>query len=89
MHGLVLGDSREFAYQMLTSTGGGNHDYFLLDGRHAHFYFLPTTHQGGEFRHKSVPAPACVGQICGLGLYGYEAALSYFLSERESRQREL
>ena len=24
-------------------------------------------------------APACVGQICGLGLYGYQAAMSYFL----------
>ena len=36
-------------------------------------------HKPLEFRHRSVTAPACVGQICGLGLYGYEAAMSYFL----------
>ena len=46
IHGLILGDSIELAYQMLTSTGGPKHDYFMLDGSYDHFHFLPNSHQG-------------------------------------------
>ncbi len=32
-----------------------------------------------EFRHKSVTAPACTGQISGLGIDGYFAAISFLI----------
>ena len=41
---------------------------------------ISNIHRREEFRHKSVTAPGCVGQITGLGLYGYEAAMAFFLS---------
>ncbi|EOZ99739.1 3-dehydroquinate dehydratase II [Indibacter alkaliphilus LW1] len=35
-----------------------------------------------EFRHKSIISKACIGMISGLGLKGYELAVSYFLNPK-------
>ncbi|PRY86611.1 type II 3-dehydroquinate dehydratase [Mongoliibacter ruber] len=35
-----------------------------------------------EFRHKSIISKECIGMISGLGLKGYELAISYFLNPK-------
>lgn len=46
VHGLVLGESMELAYQMLTSTGGAKHDYFMLTAATTIFIFSQITTRG-------------------------------------------
>lgn len=42
---------------------------------------ISNIHKRDEFRHKSVTAPACIGQITGLGFKGYLLAIDFLLEE--------
>ena len=41
---------------------------------------ISNIHARESFRHTSMLAPVCVGQICGLGLKGYFCAVSWFIN---------
>ncbi len=45
---------------------------------------ISNVHKREEFRHISVTAPVCTGQIVGLGLDGYLLAIDYILSQKKS-----
>lgn len=42
---------------------------------------ISNVHKREEFRHVSVTAPVCTGQVVGLGLQGYLLAIDYIINQ--------
>ena len=49
---------------------------------------ISNLHKREEFRHYSAIAPACVGQICGLGFKSYTLAIDYLIAEANKKDDE-
>ncbi len=47
---------------------------------------LSNVHKREEFRHRSVTAAGCDGQICGLGQFGYVAAMGYLIEKLSNNE---
>ena len=43
---IIFGNGMAVATQLIGSTGGTNHNYFMLDGNYDNFYFLPSDSSG-------------------------------------------
>lgn len=57
------------------------YDALLAVGLPAVEVHISNIHKRDAFRRQSVTAPACIGQICGLGFRGYTLAMDYLAEE--------
>ena len=81
----ALHDARTWAAGIVINAGALSHTSFAIQDA---IKAIPTpcievhfsnVYKREPFRHQSAIAPACVGQISGLGMMSYVLALEYFL----------